>query len=67
MVFAGDGAGTHYDQLQWVEHVGADAPARAGQTETLSAPGYGDASLGADPTAAEVQAALQADLRHHHA
>ena len=56
VLFVGDGAGTHYPQLDWVRSW--TLALTAGAT-ALSAPGYGDASIGSTPTAAGIQAALQ--------
>jgi Ca2+-binding RTX toxin-like protein len=55
VLFVGDGAGTHFPQLDWVR---SWTLALTGAT-TLSAPGYGDATIGTTPTAASIQAALQ--------
>ncbi len=56
VTFAGDGAGRHFDQLVWVTTWQLSLPSAQGFT--LNAPGFGDATLGPNPTAAEVQAAL---------
>src|SRR5207302_479482 len=54
ITFAGAAAGLHFPQLQWVRTwvLSITGP-------LLAAPGYGDATVGANPTAADVQAALR--------
>src|SRR5262249_7547318 len=53
ILFLGDGAGHHFPQLQWVR-----SWLLTPTGTTLSAPGYGDATIDANATAAEIQSAL---------
>ncbi len=53
IIFAGDGAGLHFPQLQWVR-----SWALTPTGTLLKSAGYGDATIGANPTAAQIQTAL---------
>jgi Ca2+-binding RTX toxin-like protein len=54
ILFLGDGAGLHFPQLQWVRSWTLTPTGTV-----LTAPGYGDGTIGPDPTAAEIQNALE--------